>query len=94
MTENGSKWPKKWKRRSEVRESESLNENINGDRSTKKMDHGQLNKRKNPLTDVVRSSPKWERKRAQRRMTTGREIMGNKVCKMKAKTGKKHNTCA
>jgi hypothetical protein len=34
---------------------------------------------------------KWERKRAQRRMTGGREIMGKKVCKRKVTTGKKHN---
>jgi hypothetical protein len=43
---------------------------------------------------IVGSRAKWERKRAQRRMTAGREIMGNKVCKRKATTGKKHNMCA
>jgi hypothetical protein len=32
LTENGSKWSKKQKRRSEVRESESLNEKIEEDR--------------------------------------------------------------
>jgi hypothetical protein len=37
LTENGSKWSKKSKkRRSEVRESESLNEKIKEDRSTRK----------------------------------------------------------
>jgi hypothetical protein len=40
---------------------------------------------------VVGSRPKWERKRAQRRMTAGREIMGNKACKRKVTTGKKHS---
>jgi hypothetical protein len=42
----------------------------------------------------VGSRLKWERKCAQRRMTAGREIMGKKVCKRKAITGKKHNTRA
>jgi len=42
----------------------------------------------------VGSRTKWERKRAQRRMTTGRTIVGNKVCKRKATTGKKHSTRA
>jgi hypothetical protein len=44
LTENGSKWSKKQKRRSEVRENESLNEKIEEDRSTRKMDRGQLSK--------------------------------------------------
>jgi hypothetical protein len=48
LTEIGSKWSKKKKRRSEVRENESLNENIEEDRSTRKMDYGKLSKRKNP----------------------------------------------
>jgi hypothetical protein len=37
---------------------------------------------------------KWERKCAQRRMTTGREMVGKKACRRKATTGKKHNTRA
>jgi len=43
---------------------------------------------------VVGSRPKWKRKCAQRRMTARREIMGKKVCKRKATTGKKHSTRA
>jgi hypothetical protein len=46
MTDIGLKWPKKWKRRSKVMEKEFLNEKIKEDRSTRKMDHGQLNKQK------------------------------------------------
>jgi hypothetical protein len=42
----------------------------------------------------VGSKPKWERKRAQRRMIAGREIMGKKACKRKVTTSKKHNTCS
>jgi hypothetical protein len=42
----------------------------------------------------VGSKLKWERKRAQRRMTTGRTIVGKKSCKRKATTGSKYNTCA
>jgi hypothetical protein len=53
LTENGSKWSKKWKRRSEVRENESLNKKIEEDRSTRKMDPGQLNKIKNTPTDAL-----------------------------------------
>ena len=53
LTENGSKWSKKQKRRSEVRERESLNEKIEENKSTKKMDHGQLNKWKKTPTDAL-----------------------------------------
>jgi hypothetical protein len=53
LTENGSKWPKKQKRRSEVRENESLDEKIKENRSTRKMDHGQLSKQKNPPMDAL-----------------------------------------
>jgi hypothetical protein len=53
LTEIGSKWLKKQKRRSEVRESESLNEKTEEDRSTRKMDHGQLSKWKNPPIDAL-----------------------------------------
>jgi hypothetical protein len=44
LTENGSKWPKERKRRSEVRENESLNENIEEYISKRKINHGQLSK--------------------------------------------------
>jgi hypothetical protein len=53
LTENGSKWSKKKKRRSEVRESYPLKEKIKEDRSTKNMDRGQLNKQKKPPTDAL-----------------------------------------
>jgi hypothetical protein len=53
LTENGSKWSKKNKRRSEVRESYLLKEKIKEDISTKKMDHGQLSKWKNPSTSAL-----------------------------------------
>ena len=45
LTENGSKWSKKKKIRSDVREN-SLNENIEEYKSTRKMDRGKLSKRK------------------------------------------------
>ena len=41
MIENGSKWSKKQKKRSEVRESELLNEKIKEDRSARKMDQAE-----------------------------------------------------
>jgi hypothetical protein len=53
LTENGSKWSKKQKRRSEVRKNKSLNEKIEEDKSTRKMDRGQLNKGKNPPMDSL-----------------------------------------
>jgi hypothetical protein len=40
LSEIGSKWPKEKKRRSEVRESKSLDGEIKEDRSARKMDHG------------------------------------------------------
>jgi hypothetical protein len=52
-TEIGAKWPKKKKRWSKVRESESLDERIKENRSTRKMDRGKLNKRKKPLLDAL-----------------------------------------
>jgi hypothetical protein len=36
-----------------VRERKSLNEEIEDDRSTRKMDHGQLSKRKKPSLDAL-----------------------------------------
>jgi hypothetical protein len=56
LIENGSKWSKKQKKRSEVRESELLNEKIKEDRSARKMDRGQLIKRKKPPTDAWNTS--------------------------------------
>jgi hypothetical protein len=59
VTENGSTWSNKNKRRREVRGNESLNEKIEDDRSTRKMDRGQLSKRtktsKNSLEHLTRS---------------------------------------
>jgi hypothetical protein len=52
VIENGLKWSKKKKRRSEVRENESLNENIEEDRLARKMERGQLSKWKKPPTDA------------------------------------------
>jgi hypothetical protein len=52
LTDIGSNWSKNQKRR-EVRENESLNENIEEDRSTRNMDCGQLSKQKNPPTDTL-----------------------------------------
>jgi len=53
LTEIGSKWSKKKKRLSEVRESKPLNKEIEDDRSTRKMDHGQLSKRKKMSTSAL-----------------------------------------
>jgi hypothetical protein len=47
------KWSKKKKKRSKVREIEPLEEKIKEDISTKKMDLGQLIKRKMPPTDSL-----------------------------------------
>jgi hypothetical protein len=44
--------------------------------------------------DIVSSRSKWERKHEERRMIAGREIVGNKVCKRKDTTSRKHSTCA
>jgi hypothetical protein len=51
LTEIRSKWLKKKKIWSKVQERRSLDEEIEEDRSTRKMDRGQLSKRKNPLVD-------------------------------------------
>jgi hypothetical protein len=48
-----SKWLKKKKRWSEVQERKPLDEEIEEDRSTRKVDHGQLNKWKNPSVDAL-----------------------------------------
>jgi len=53
LTEIGSKWSKKKKRLSEVRERKPLNKEIEDDRSARKMDHGKLNKRKNMSTSAL-----------------------------------------
>ena len=52
-TEDGSKWPKEHKRRSEVRENEFLNEKIKEYISAKKMDRRKLSKWKNQPTDAL-----------------------------------------
>jgi hypothetical protein len=53
LTEIGSKWPKK-KKRSEVQENKSLDEKIEENRSARKMDCGQLIKRKKPPMDALK----------------------------------------
>jgi flagellar biosynthesis/type III secretory pathway M-ring protein FliF/YscJ len=53
QTEEGSKWLKKHKRRSEVKESKSLKEKIKEDKATKKIDHGQVSKRKKTLMGAL-----------------------------------------
>jgi len=53
LTEIGSKWLKKQKRRSEARENKSLDEKIEENRLAKKIDRGQLSKRKNPPIDAL-----------------------------------------
>jgi len=53
LTEIGSKWPKEQKRWSEVRETKSLDGERKEDKSTRNMDHGQLNKWKNPAIDTL-----------------------------------------
>jgi hypothetical protein len=62
LTEIGSKWSKKKKRLNEVRESKPLNKEIEDDRSARKMDHGQLSKRKKMSTsDLENLTKKKER---------------------------------
>jgi hypothetical protein len=51
--ENGSKYPKEKKIGSEARESEPLNEEIEEDRSTKKMDCVQISKQKKAPMDAL-----------------------------------------
>jgi hypothetical protein len=53
LTKNGSKWSKKNKRRSEVKERELLNKKIKEDKSTNNMDRGQLNKQKKTPMDAL-----------------------------------------
>jgi hypothetical protein len=54
MNENGLKWSKKKKIRREVRENESLNEKSEEDRSTRKIDHGQLNNQNKTSTNDLK----------------------------------------
>jgi hypothetical protein len=62
LTKNGSKWSKKQKRRSELRENKLLNENIEEEISTRNMDCGQLNKwKKTPMNDLEHLVGKKER---------------------------------
>jgi hypothetical protein len=58
LTEIGSKWSKKKKRLSEVRESKPFNKEIEDDRSIRKMDHGQLSKRKKMSTSALENLTK------------------------------------
>jgi hypothetical protein len=63
LTDIGSKWPKKKKRRREVRESELLNEKTAEDRSTRKMDHGKINKQKKLSTSAWSTSQETRKDR-------------------------------
>jgi hypothetical protein len=58
LTEIGSKWSKKKKRLSEVRESKPLNKEIEDDKSARKMDHGQLSKRRKMSTSALENLTK------------------------------------
>jgi hypothetical protein len=70
LIEIGSKWLKKKKRRSEVRKKKSLNEKIEENKSTGKMDRGQLSKRKNTPTDALEHfTGKIERQASEDRKT-------------------------
>jgi hypothetical protein len=53
MTDTGLKSTEEQKRRSEVREINSLDEEIEDDRSAGKIDRRQLAKRENPLLDAL-----------------------------------------
>jgi hypothetical protein len=53
LNEIRSKWLKKQKRQSEVREKKSLDEETKKNKSTRKVDRGQLKKRKNPPVDAL-----------------------------------------
>jgi hypothetical protein len=53
LTEIRLKWLEKQRRRSEVREDKSLDENTKENISTRKIDHLQLSKQKKPLIDAL-----------------------------------------
>jgi hypothetical protein len=53
LIEIGSKWSKKWKRRSEARENESLDEKIEENRLTRNMDCRKLRKKKMPPMNTL-----------------------------------------
>jgi hypothetical protein len=53
LTEIRSKWLKKQKRWSEVRERNSLDKEIEEDKSARKVDRGQINKRKKSPVDAL-----------------------------------------
>jgi len=53
QTKEGSKWLKKHKRSNEVKESRSLKDKIKEDKAVKKIDHGQVSKRKKTPTSAL-----------------------------------------
>jgi len=69
LIEIGSKWPKEQKR-SEVRESKSLDGEIEEDKSARNMDHGKLSKRKNPPMDTLAHLIKKKERRAGKALKT------------------------
>jgi hypothetical protein len=77
LTEIRSKWLKKKKRRSEVRENKSLDEKIEENRSTRKMDRGQLSKQKNPPMDALEHLVgKMERQAGEAQKNVGQVDLG------------------
>jgi hypothetical protein len=57
----GSKWLKKQKRRSEVKESKPLKDKIKEDKETKNIDCGQVRKKKKiPMGDLEHLAEKME----------------------------------
>jgi hypothetical protein len=53
MIEIELKWPKEQKIKRKVRETKPLDGDIEEERSTRNMDHGQLNKQKNPPMNAL-----------------------------------------
>ena len=61
---------KEKKRRREVREIKLLEEEIEDDTSTRKKDHGQLNKRKNPPLDALEHRMRRKERQAGKALKT------------------------
>jgi hypothetical protein len=77
LTEIGSKWLKKKKRRSESRENKSLDKKIKENRSTRKIDLGKLSKRKTPPIDALEHLVgKMERQAGEAQKTWVKEVLG------------------
>ena len=70
LTEIRSKWLKKKKRWSKFLERNSLDEEIEEDRSIRKMDRGQLNKWKNQLLDSLEHRARRKERHAGKSLKT------------------------